>query len=52
MTFAAWSPRRVYERGVERVKLGEPSWSPLSIEEVVALVGDASLVTTEPTEAG
>lgn len=52
VTFAAWSPRRVYERGVERVKLGEPSWSPLSIEEVVALVGDASLVTTEPTEAG
>jgi len=52
VTFASWAPRRVYERGVERVKLGEPSWSPLSIEEVVALVGDASLVTDEPTEAG
>ncbi len=41
VTFASWSPRRVFERGIERVKLGEPSWSPLSANELTALIGEA-----------
>ncbi len=41
VTFSSWSPRRVFERGTERVKLGEPSWSPLSANELTALIGEA-----------
>jgi len=39
VTFASWSPRRVFERGVERVTLGEPSWSPLSVDALASWIG-------------
>jgi len=40
VTFSSWAPRQVVERGVARVKLGEPSWSPLSVAELAALIGE------------
>jgi hypothetical protein len=39
VSFATWTPRRAVERGVARVKLGNPSWSSLSADELATLIG-------------
>ncbi len=39
ITFALWSPRRVWLGGRERLGLGDPSWHHLPSEEVAALIG-------------
>ncbi len=43
VTFARWTPRPVVSQGVKRVTLGEPSWAPISVEELERLIGPHSL---------
>ncbi len=39
ITFASWSPRKVWLGGRERIGLGEPTWRPMPREEVAGLIG-------------
>lgn len=39
VTFSRWPPRSVVSQGVRRVKLGEPTWAPVSVEELSRLIG-------------
>ncbi|MGH2535616.1 MAG: hypothetical protein ACRDJW_25445 [Thermomicrobiales bacterium] len=43
VSFASWTLRRCFMGGVARRKLGEPSWQPLTAEEVAALIGAEAL---------
>lgn len=43
VSFASWSPRRVWLGGQERVSLGEPEWRHLPTEEVAALIGQEEI---------
>jgi hypothetical protein len=43
VSFATWTPRRVWLGGRARVSLGAPAWRPLPRHEVAALIGDAEL---------
>lgn len=39
VTFDSWTPRAKYLGGIQRVSLGEPSWRPMRLERLAALVG-------------
>ncbi len=39
VTFSRWAPRPVVSQGVKRVTLGEPSWAPISVEDLERLIG-------------
>lgn len=39
VSFASWSPRKIWLGDQERVSLGEPDWRPLPADEVERLIG-------------
>ena len=43
-TFASWRPAVVFSGGVQRPRLGEPTWRRLSDDELIALTGDPALL--------
>jgi hypothetical protein len=40
VTFASWTPRKIWLGGRERISLGAPTWRSMPREEVVALIGE------------
>ena len=43
VTFASWTPRPSWLGGVLRRTLGEPTWHPLTPDDVAALIGAGEL---------
>ncbi len=43
ISFASWSPRKVWLGGRERISVGEPTWRPIPRDEVVRLIGEAEV---------
>ena len=44
VTFASWKPVIVKDNRNWRAKLGEPTWTPISPDELHALIGDLELI--------